>query len=379
MKKKREYLRLLQKSIQAMEESVAAFNGVRRLYKVEQSLILMTNGWELLAKAVLVKNHHSIVQDRLGNTISAEVAVSRLKPLSLLNDDQDDCIQQIISLRNHATHNVLPEVPEEILHHLMFFGCKFFRDIVGKVFPAYSRAMRENYLSLAFSDLTTYADRVQKLVAKVKRGDEQKKLVWLLERGVKFDGLKYISQEEFEAQYRRRRRILPHLALSDFLKKAEMVRIVAIQAPRNFTADVLLRRGSRADATLPVAIKKTDVEADYPYLTREIAERLGKNSNFASATIKFLGIKGNGQFHQSVRASKNSVVHRYSEAALQKIKDYLSKNPNFNPYAELKKMQGKSNASGANRNSLIAERAARESVREDGEPRREVPPLLKSA
>jgi hypothetical protein len=226
----------------------------------------------------------------------------------------------------------LPEVPEEILHHLMFFGCKFFRGIVHSVFPAYSRAMAENYLSLAFSDLTTYADRVQKLVAKVKRGDDPKKLVWLLERGIKFDGLKYISQKQFEAQYRRKRKILPHLAISNFLKGTEMVRVVAIQAPRNFTADISLRKGKRADASLPVAIKKTDLEADYPYLTREIADKLGKNSNFISATIRFLSIKGNSQFHQSVRASKNSVVHRYSEAALQKIEDYLSKNPNFNPY-----------------------------------------------
>jgi hypothetical protein len=340
MRKKREYLRLLEKSIQAIEESVAAFNGVRRPYKVEESLILMTNAWELLAKAVLVRNHQSIIRDMLGNTISAEFAVSRLKPLGLLNDDQDDCIQQIISLRNHATHNVLPDVPEEILHHLMFFGCKFFRDVVGQVFITYLKRMAENYLSLAFSDLTTYADRVQKLVAKVKRSDEQRKLVWLLERGVKFDGLKYISQEQFEAQYRRKRRILPHLALNNFLKRTEMVRIVAIQAPRNFTADISLGKGNRADASLPVAIKRTDVEADYPYLTREIADKLGKNSNFVSATIRFLAIKGNGQFHQSVRSSRESVVHRYSEAALLKIEDYLSKNPNFNPYEELRRLKG---------------------------------------
>jgi enoyl-[acyl-carrier-protein] reductase (NADH) len=89
-----------------------------------------------------------------------------------------------------------------------------------------------------------------------------------------------------------------------------------------------------------VAIKRTDVEADYPYLTREIGDKLGKNSNFISATIKFLAIKGNSQFHQSVRASKRSVVHRYSEAALDKIQDYLSQNPNFNPYEELRKMKG---------------------------------------
>lgn len=341
MRKKREYLRLLEKSIQAMEESVAAFNGVKRPYKVELSLILMTNAWELLAKAVLVKHHKRIVLDSRGNTIPAGLSVAKIVELGFLDKNQEACVQQIISLRDCAAHNVLPNTPEEVLHHLMYFGCKFFRQVVSSEFPKYLKGLAGNYLSLAFSDLTTYADRVQKLVAKVKRGDEQKKLVWLLERGVQFDGTKYISQEQFESQYRRKRRILPHLALSEFLRNTEMVRLVPIQAPRNFTADISLRKGSRADASLPVVIKKTDVEADYPFLTGEIAQELQRNASFISATIKFLGIKGNNQFHQPVRASRSGVIHRYSQAALQKIRAFLADNPAFDPYKELKKMKGR--------------------------------------
>jgi len=339
MRKKREYLRLLEKSLPAIEESIAAFNSVGRPYKVETCLILMTNAWELLAKAVLVKNKQSILLDRLGNTISAETSVNRLKSLGLLDGDQEDCIQQVISLRNCAIHSILPNIPEEVLHHLMFFGCKFFRDIVESVFPAYLKRLISNYLSLSFSDLTTYADKVQKLISKIKHSPEQKKLVWLLERGVQFDGTQYITQAQFEAQYRRKRRILPNLALHNFIKKSEMVRIVAVQAPRNYTADINLRKGNKADSSLPVAIKRTDIETDYPYLTREIGEKLGQSAHFIAATIKFLEIKGNDQFHQAVRSSKLSVIHRYSQNAFNKIKDLLERNPSFSPYAEFKKMK----------------------------------------
>jgi len=72
---------------------------------------------------------------------------------------------------------VLPPVADEILHHLVFFGCKFFRAIVQQTFPTYARRLSGNYLSLSFADLTTYADKVQKLVAKVKRSEVNKRLI----------------------------------------------------------------------------------------------------------------------------------------------------------------------------------------------------------
>jgi len=221
----------------------------------------------------------------------------------------------------------------------MYFGCKFFREVVHSIFPAYSKRLTGNYLSLAFDDLTTYADKVQKVVAKVKKSDEQKRLAWLLERGIRFEGATYISQAQFEAQYKRKRKIMPHLAIGNFLKNTEMVRIVPVQAPKNYTADIRLRKGSKADTALPIIIKKSDVENDYPYLTNEIASKLGKNGSFIASTIKFLAIKGNDQFHQSVRASSKTMIHRYSQSAYEKIKAYLTENPNFNPYQELKKMK----------------------------------------
>lgn len=339
MKQKREYLQLLTKAIQAVEGAIDAFNRVHNPYKVETSLLLMTNAWELLAKAVLLRKHQAIEKDNQGNTISAEVAVSRLRGMNLLDENQEDCIQQIISLRHRATHHVLPSLPEEILHHLFYFCCKFFRQIVGRVFPTHARELSENYLSLAFSNLTTYADKVQRLVSRMKRSPHHKKLVWLLERGVKFDGVTYISQEQFEAQYRRKKRIMPHLSIGDFIRGTEMVRIVPVQAPKNYTADITLRKGNRVDASLPVVIKKTDIETDYPFLTKELADKLGKSSSFVSAMIKFLGLKGNTQYHQQVRASQKSFIHRYSQAALDKISSFVNDNPQFNPYKELKKMK----------------------------------------
>src|SRR5690606_10078739 len=118
--------------------------------------------------------------------------------------------------------------------------------------------------------------------ARVRTSGGDKKLVWLLERGISFDGTSYISETKFERKYKGRKRVLPHLDLSKFLKSTDMVRIVPIEAPRNFTADLSLRKGSSADASLPVVIKKTDIEADYPHLTKELAAHIGKGQNWAA-------------------------------------------------------------------------------------------------
>lgn len=331
MKKTRQYLTYLNKAILAIEAAIDNFNRVNNPYRNEATLLLISNAWELLAKAVLVKKHISIKKD-VQNTISAEYAISRITQRKILESNQNDLIQQIISLRNHAAHNVLPAIPDEIMQHLLFFGCKFFRETVGKVFPTKVKDLKENYLSLSFSNLTTYADKVQKLVSKIKKSSEGKELIWLLERAIRYDGGTYISQGEFEKLYKRKNKIMPHLEIGDFIKNSVMIRIVPVQAPKNYTADISLRKGSPHDATLPVHVKKTDIEEDYPYLTHEVAEKLKKNPHFTAKIIAYLKLKGNSKYHLSIRTSKKGEIQRYSQASLEEIGKFLKNNPDFSPY-----------------------------------------------
>jgi len=336
MRKKRLYLRYAEKSVASALSAIDAFNRVLDEHRVETTLILKTRAWELLGKALLLKNRISIVQDERGRTLSAEQVISKLQhQLQLLDENQAHHIQQIISLRNEAIHGILPNVPNEILHHLFYFSCKFYKDIITKHFKSYSEKISTNFLSISFEHLTTYCDKVQRLVGRLRKGrKEEKRLVWLLERGIRFDGNEYISQDNFENEWKskRKKKILPHLEIGKFIKRAEMARIVAIQAPKNYTADVNLRKGPKGDLSLPVQIKKTDIEDDYPYLTREIANKLRKNTNFVSKCISRLSLKGNRELHQKIRSSKSGYINRYSEKALQHLKEFLERNPYFNPY-----------------------------------------------
>src|SRR5690606_15738825 len=138
-------------------------------------------------------------------------------------------------------------------------------------------------------------------------------------RGITFEGGNYLSQKQFEAKIKGKSRMLPYLELGNHLKEADMVRIIPVEAPKNYTADLTLRKGSPHDSSLPVVVKRTDLEKDYPYLTSELARLIGKTTNFVAKAATVLGLKGNEKFHQTIRSSKSSEIHRYSEAAKSRL------------------------------------------------------------
>jgi ABC-type nitrate/sulfonate/bicarbonate transport system substrate-binding protein len=107
---------------------------------------------------------------------------------------------------------------------------------------------------------------------------------------------------------------------------------VPIQAPKNYTADITLRKGNAADSSLPVLVRRTDLEKDYPLLTKELAAKIEKSQNWTARASSLLGLKGDPKYHQAVRASSTSLVHRYSAAAVQILKEKLQAEPDFDPY-----------------------------------------------
>ena len=181
----RTYNKYNQKAIAAINTAINSFNQVYGAYNTEATLLLLANAWELLAKAILIKNKQSIYIDKNKNqSISLEKALFRLKDLKIIDHKQSQVLLQIASLRNEACHSILPPIPQEIQHHLFFFACKFFKDIYKQQFKKTHPLLNKNFLSLSFDQLKTYADCVQKLVSKIKRASsDDKKIVWLLERG----------------------------------------------------------------------------------------------------------------------------------------------------------------------------------------------------
>lgn len=334
-KKTRQYIQLSRTAVKSILDGIDVFNRVHGEYRVETTLMLLTNAWELLAKAVLVKQKRNIYRNKQRTqTISCEDAINALFQNKGIDESQAQLLQQMISLRNSCMHGVLPFVPESIQHHIFFYACKFFKELSKKNFSELSNRLNKNFLTISFDQLTTYAAQVQTMVSRMRRGaNDNREIVWLLERGVRYvDQNKYISQKDFENLYKNKKKILPHLKIGDHIDSVDMVCIVPVQAPQNFTADITLRKaGKNLKGSLPVTIKKTNIEEDFPYLTKDISEKIGKNQSFVAKAIIKLNLKGNIDYHQSIRTGKSS-IHRYSARTLDLLQMKLKEDPQYNPY-----------------------------------------------
>ncbi len=335
---KRLYTIYSEKSIDSILCAIDGFNSVHKGFKIEKTLIFTVNAWELLGKAILLKNRKVIAQKGDNSkTISAEEVISKLKNIKVIDDNQSALLQQVISLRNEAVHNILPPIEQEIQHHLFFFSCKYFKDLVSKEFSKLAEKLNTNFLSLSFAELTTYSDKVLRLISNLRRGSkENRRLVWLLERGIEYNKTnQYLPQNEFEKKYKDKKKIQPHLDLTDYTDKADMIRIVPFQAPKNVTVDINLRTGPKNQKeSLPVYIKTSGIDDEYPFLTGDLAKILNKNVNFISKAISKLNLKGDLKYHTTVRTSQSHHTQRYSNVTLDFLKNLLKEKPEYNPYKD---------------------------------------------
>lgn len=328
----RSYGNYLDKSIVAIQSGVDRANSVNDLYYKEGSLILIANAWELLSKSLLIKHGGDQLIYESGSrkerTITAEVSVNKLKNLGYLNELQASPIQQIISLRNEASHSTLPTISDEIIFHLEYYAIRYFKELLDINFKNYSKKFRRNFLSISFDSYSTYADGVKKLIsrAKSKKNVKDIRLAYLLERGVVFSGSEYIKQSEFDKQLFDKKSLRPlyKLKLGNYARRAEMIVVVPIQAPSGTQADIKLSKTQKSSA-ISVKFDKRATDDDYPYLTQDLTSKLGISRTRVLNKIKELNIKGNSLYHQKVRTGSNSCSHKYSDQCLNFLRNEFDK------------------------------------------------------
>lgn len=319
--------KLLQSSKRAFLSALNNFNNISNGYRDESALILMCNALELIAKATLLKLGNDIRDSRnQERSITAEEAIWKLfEPWKQISDIEQQALQQLISLRNEAVHNTLPQVGTDVLHYLVFSAYQVYKKLVKKSFPGHRDIFQANLLSISTESNLTYADNIDGLLRNRRRSEDQKRLLYLLERGVSYSGTKYISQEEFERRFRqqRNRRLVNRGKLGAFLSKAELLRVVFVQAPRGHTVNIDISKGRVGQKEiLPVFVKKTDINIDYPYILSTLASKLKTGRNHVLGRINEFNMKGNNKYHQAVHVGRgNQMVHKYSEAAYHFLTD----------------------------------------------------------
>ena len=339
--RKFKYTDYVSTATKAAKMSIEMFNRVDVVHKDSAALIFSAQSWELLAKGLLIKEKGiDCIKLKDGKSITGEKAVNKIQyELKKIKKEEASVVQQIISLRNEAMHDVLPKIPSEIITHLLYFSTKAFRQILKENFNTYfKKDFNQNFLSISFNNHTFYSDKVGKLFADSKKySSEKNRLLYLLDRGVDFANkpLAYSMQNFFSWQEKirkmpRKSRISMHLPIYKHINTSEDVRFVPVELKRGYKAEVNVTRTKNEAAS--VLVKKTDPNKDYPYTTLEIADKIGKNISFISKMGISLDIRGNQEYCYLIKIGKRNELPKYSDAALTYMKKYLDKYPDFNPY-----------------------------------------------
>lgn len=324
-------------AINAAKLSIEMFNRIEPLHWKESVLIFNAQAWELLLKAILLKKRQSIYESD-GKTITAEKSLNKvLYDFQLISKEEAKTIAQIISLRNEATHALLPAVDDEIMSHLIYFSVTGFNQLISKMFKSYSRSFEKNYLSIALGDHTFYSNKVEKLLKYSKlKSTEQNKLLFLLDRGCEFvDNVANVQMktknkwDEGIKALPRKSRVARHLSIYDYINSQDNVRLVPVHVARGHSASIDVYPSKNPNA--PVLVKKTDPNKDFPHFTSDVARIIGKNQSFVARMTRKLNIRSNPDYCY-LHKLKGSENPKYSDKALSYIKDYLGKNTDFNPY-----------------------------------------------
>lgn len=309
----------LEASIPAVKIAIESFNAPSNPYRLQSSVILMTNAIELLSKSILLKIGESIDDVIPGRTIPAEKAVGRLYFKGEITEIENQTLQQLISIRNEATHSFIDKPNIDIIFYLHFCAYKIYRNLIKKHYKLKISEFKDNFLSISTDENITYAEGVMGLMKSKKRDAAGRKLLYLLERGIRYQGDKYISQEEFEKQYKanKNKNVVNRAAIGKYLENAEQLRVVFVQAPKHHSVDVTITKHNRSKSILPVKITQREI---YGNNTKQIALALGVRQHDVRQMIKKYQIKGKQEYHQEIPNGDNPALHRYSDGLVIYLK-----------------------------------------------------------
>ncbi|NTW90084.1 MAG: hypothetical protein HGB37_04230 [Candidatus Moranbacteria bacterium] len=326
-------------AIDAAKLSIEMFNRVEGSHIQHATLIFNAQAWELLAKGIWIKKKENIYS-RKQRTHTAEKVVNTLyHKWRIITKEEDQTILEVISLRNEALHDSLPRIDEEILMHLLYYSTKTFHRVLNETFRAYAKDFDRNFLSISFTENTHFAHRVQGLLKHSKSfRTQENKLLYLLDRACKFAENDTVNEMKSAEDWKNDIKKLPkgsrvarHLPIYDYMNKQEMVRFVPVEVKRGHQPIISTQKTK--DPQAPVLVQKTDPEIDFPHFTSDLVRILGKSQSFIAKAGSVLGIKGNREYCYLQPQSKGgNKTPRYSDKALNYLKDYFDKHPDFNPY-----------------------------------------------
>lgn len=294
------YNDLLNNSIAASIAAIEIYNKPKMEYRSECFVILLVNAWELLFKAIVLKNGKKLFYpEDSGHSLTISEAMKESKeffPNSISYKPVTQNLQCLIEFRNNAIHFYNEKGFDIVFYSMAQTSIFNYRDLVREIFQKdVAEEINFSLLPLAFG---IPPDPIQFL-----RSEESQKRPYVSEY------IKLISEttRELESEGTDTGRFLTIYRVN--LQSTKKIKL----------SDIIVGVTNEEDAETPVVTKTVDPNQSHPYRQKDVLEKIGCSLHgltFTSYTLQAIiwckKIKENPRYCWQLQQNTSSPLSRYS-------------------------------------------------------------------
>jgi hypothetical protein len=280
----------------------------------------------MLLKAVLFEKTGRIRGRREKRNYGFEKCLNLCQfTVSVLNKDEALILRNLNGFRDAAVHDIL-EITEGLLYGHAQSAVQIFAATLKKVFnKELSKTLPRRILPIATTmpgDITTVISEdiegIKKLLGKGKRQEDDAearlRAYMVIEKNIReVQGVTHPAATLSKT--------VKNLKTGDWKSVLPMVAGLVQSTPGGIPISLHVSKHEgfpvRIDPKAPTAIafRYVKPEDKYPYLTGELARKLGMSPSRVIAFVKMFQMKGNEEYHTGIKVSTTGRVQRYSEKA----------------------------------------------------------------
>lgn len=307
---------LLDKSIKSFLLSIEIFNKLTIDYRLEGCVFFLINSWELLLKYKLILNGENIFyKDKPNRSLSIRDCIKKI-----FNNEKDPIVQNlnvIITLRNTATHLIIPETEIQYMPFLAMCVKNYAEKLKDWANVKISDYIKTNFLSLfANNTIANEQDILNKYGKNI------------------LDFFNNTNQE-----------LSNLLNCEKGFETAMAVNINICKVNNKNKADVLVySTNNPTNANVKIVKEKVNPNITHPYTHHQVTEEISnfiENQNIPfkpirkkfttsclDLIIKHFDFEKNEDYITIIKNGKTN-IKKYSNLLITKIETILTENPNI--------------------------------------------------
>jgi hypothetical protein len=325
----------MDRAIASLVLAIELFNRPSDSGRVEAVIILLDHAFEMLSKAIVLEKTGRIREKRALYNFGFEKCLNICESqLRVIDKDSSLILRNLNGFRDDAQHNIML-ISERLLFAHAQSAVAIFSSLLAEVF----NAKLVEYLPSRVLPISTLPPVEMQIVVS-EDVDIAKSLVSASKRGrleAEARMRPYVVMEKNlrdlhgkEGSVASAERLVKLVHKHDWHDLLPMVAGLVQTTPDGIPISLRISpegfpvRIDPSSATV-IAFKYVKPEDTWPFLTDELAQKLGIGRNHLLGLIQLLGMRGQDSYHIAVRAGRTSSVQRYSGKAYQVLKNALQR------------------------------------------------------